>query len=87
MVETGFKSSRSFELQSSEGVKMSVAAGLGVSLVSRRTIEQELQQKILVTLSGMRLEVSSHIFIISRKDLRPSTAMLAYIAHTRKLVF
>ena len=87
LVETGFKPSRSFELQSSEGVKRSAAAGLGVSLVSRRMIEQELQHKILVILSGIGLDVSSHIYIVSRKDLRPSTSMLAFIAHVRKVVF
>ena len=85
--ENGLTPSRSFELQSSEGTKKSVAAGLGVSLVSRRTIEQELHDRTLVILSGKGLEVSSHISIVSRKDLRPSTSMLAFTAHVRKVLF
>ena len=72
------------ELYSCEGVKRGVAAGLGISLVSRRSIEQELTQKILAILEGSGLSAERVINIVAHKDVRPSAATLAFIAHIRK---
>ncbi len=82
----GMKPGNSFVLQSCEGVKRGVAAGLGISMVSRRAIEQEVRLKTVTILEGAGLQESSHLFVISRKDLRPSTATLAFLAHVRKSI-
>jgi DNA-binding transcriptional LysR family regulator len=86
LASVGIKPRHSFVLQSCEGVKRAVAAGLGISLVSQRAIYQEVQLKTLMILKGSGLQESGQLIIISRKDLRPTAATLAFLAHVRKSV-
>lgn len=75
---------RTLELPSCEAVKRAVAAGLGLSFVSRSAIDLELNQGLLTVLSGSGLSLSRQLYVISRKDVRLSPAALAFLAFVRK---
>jgi DNA-binding transcriptional LysR family regulator len=80
----GFSPQRTLELPSCEAVKRAVAAGLGLSFVSRSAIELELSQGVLAVLQGPGLSLSRQLYLISRKDVRLSPAALAFLAFVRK---
>lgn len=67
-----------------EGVKRVVAAGLGVSFVSRRAVALEVAQGLVQVLGGEALRIPRTIAVVAHKDLRPSAAALAFLAHLRK---
>jgi DNA-binding transcriptional LysR family regulator len=66
-------------LGSTEAIKRSVAAGVGVSFVSRLTIEQELQDERLATVAikGFRLRRSLHV--VQARDQSLSSAVRAFL--------
>jgi len=80
----GIQPDKSLELCGCEGVKRAVAAGLGLSVVSRWTIEMELSLGILAIISGDELCLERSLYVISRKDRRSSAAGLAFLAYLRK---
>jgi DNA-binding transcriptional LysR family regulator len=80
----GIQPARSLELRSCEGVKRAVAAGLGISFVSKHAVELELAQGLLAVLEGPDMRASRELSIVSHKDVRPSAAALAFLAHLRK---
>jgi len=67
-----------------EGVKRAVAAGLGVSFVSHHAIEIEVAQGLVKVLTGEVLRLPRSLLIITHKDIRPSVAVLAFLAYLRK---
>ncbi|MFQ5856691.1 MAG: LysR substrate-binding domain-containing protein [Anaerolineae bacterium] len=104
----GIQPARSLELRGCEGVKRAVAAGLGISFVSKHAVELELAQGLLTVLEGpdtsatpvtsallstglsrveglsTSLRATQELSIVSHKDVRPSAAALAFLAHLRK---
>ncbi|MFQ6013992.1 MAG: selenium metabolism-associated LysR family transcriptional regulator [Anaerolineae bacterium] len=84
MARLGIQPHRTLELSGCEAVKRSVAAGLGVSFVSRYAIGLELAQGVLSVLEGPGLCLSRQLYIISRKDIRPTAAVLTFTAHLHK---
>lgn len=74
------------ELNGCEAVKRGVAAGMGIAVVSGRSIEVEVREGLVrsVRLEGLRLE--RELSIISRKGARPSAASLAFVALAQKLL-
>jgi DNA-binding transcriptional LysR family regulator len=80
----GIHARRRLELQGCEAVKRVVAAGLGLSFISRHAIALELQQKVLTVLSGPGLALTRQLYVASRKDARLSSAALAFLALARK---
>lgn len=80
----GMKPQRMLEMNGCEAVKRAVAAGLGLSFVSRYAIDLELGQGVLTVLRGPGLNVSRQLYAISRKDTRLSPAALAFLAFVRK---
>ena len=72
------------ELRGCEGVKHAVAAGLGLSVVSRMAIEMEMSAGVLGVIRGEGLSLPRSLQIITRKDRRPSAAGLAFLAYSRK---
>lgn len=80
----GIRPAQSLELRGCEGVKRAVAAGLGISFVSRHAVELELAQGLLVMLEGPEFHANRELSIVSHKDVRPSAAALAFLAHLRK---
>jgi DNA-binding transcriptional LysR family regulator len=85
LTQLGIEPARSLELRGCEGVKRVVAAGLGISLVSRHAVELELAQGLLAVLEGPDLHATQELTVVSHKDVRPSAAALAFLAHLRKV--
>lgn len=83
----GVKPQRALEMNGCEAVKRAVAAGLGLSFVSRYAIDLELEQRVLIVLQGPGLSLSRQLHIISRKDARLSPGALAFLALARKRTF
>ncbi|MCZ7572004.1 MAG: LysR family transcriptional regulator [Ardenticatenaceae bacterium] len=84
LVRWGVQPRQTLVINGCEGVKQVVAAGLGVSFVSRRALALELAQGILRVLTGEGLALPRPIAVVAHKDLRPSAAALAFLAHLRK---
>ncbi len=80
----GLKLGKSLIMESPEAIKRAVAAGLGLSFISRFAVALELKRGELstVALKGLRLERS--LDIISRKDVRLPVSALAFAALFRK---
>lgn len=66
------------EVGSNEAIKQSVQAGLGLGLLSRVTIEQELELKRLVVLDVAEFPIMRHWYIVHRKGKRLSDAAQAF---------
>ena len=89
----GVRANRVLVINSCEGVKRAVAAGLGLSFVSHHAITLELAQGLIQELPGEDPNatarsgigrISRSLFIATHKDIRPSAAALAFLAHVRK---
>ncbi|GAB4510713.1 MAG: LysR family transcriptional regulator [Sulfuricaulis sp.] len=62
------------EVGSNEAIKQSVQAGLGLGLLSRATIEQELELKRLTELDVAEFPIMRHWYVMHRKGKRLSGA-------------
>ena len=66
------------EVGSNEAIKQSVQAGLGLGLLSRATIEQELELKRLVELDVAEFPIMRHWYMVHRKGKRLSAVAEAF---------
>ena len=66
------------EVGSNEAIKQSVQAGLGLGLLSRATIEQELTLKRLVVLDVAEFPIMRHWYLVHRRGKRLSDAAEAF---------
>ncbi len=66
------------EVGSNEAIKQSVQAGLGLGLLSRATIEQELTLKRLVVLDIEDFPIMRHWYVVHRKGKRLSASAGAF---------
>lgn len=66
------------EVGSNEAIKQSVQAGLGLGLLSRATIEQELALRRLVVLDVAEFPIMRHWYVVHRKGKRLSAAADAF---------
>ncbi len=82
----GFRPGKVMELAGCEAVKRGAMAGMGLAAVSGYSVEIELRQGLLGIITVDRLRLEREISIISRKDVRPSAAALAFTALAHKLV-
>lgn len=75
----------SMEMASNETIKQAVMAGMGLSFISRHTIELELQTERLVTLDVRGLPVLRHWYVahLARKRLSPTAAAFKQFVLTR----
>jgi DNA-binding transcriptional LysR family regulator len=76
--ERGMRLKTGMEVGSNEAIKQSVQAGLGLGLLSRATIEQELALKRLVVLEIEDFPIMRHWFVVHRHGKRLSTAAAAF---------
>ena len=76
--ERGMRLKTGMEVGSNEAIKQSVQAGLGLGLLSRATIEQELTLKRLVVLDVADLPIMRHWYVVHRKGKRLSAAAEAF---------
>jgi DNA-binding transcriptional LysR family regulator len=76
--ERGMKLRTGMEVGSNEAIKQSVQAGLGLGLLSRATIEQELALKRLVVLDIAEFPIMRHWYVVHRRGKRLSGAAEAF---------
>jgi len=76
--ERKMKFKTGMEVGSNEAIKQSVQAGLGLGLLSRATIEQELTLKRLVELDVSDFPIMRHWYVVHRKGKRLSAAAEAF---------
>ena len=74
----GLKQKTGMEVGSNEAIKQSVQAGLGLGLLSRTTIEQELALKRLVVLDIAEFPIMRQWFVVHRRGKRLSAAAEAF---------
>jgi LysR family transcriptional regulator, low CO2-responsive transcriptional regulator len=71
--ERGMHLKTGMEVGSNEAIKQSVQAGLGLGLLSRATIEQELALDRLVVLDVIDFPIMRHWYMVHRRGKRLST--------------
>lgn len=76
--ERGMRLKTGMEVGSNEAIKQSVQAGLGLGLLSRVTIEQELALKRLVVLDVAEFPIMRHWYIVHRRGKRLSAPAEAF---------
>jgi DNA-binding transcriptional LysR family regulator len=76
--ERGMRLKTGMEVGSNEAIKQSVQAGLGLGLLSRATIEQELALERLAVLDVADFPIMRHWFVVHRKGKRLSAAAEAF---------
>jgi len=88
--ERGMKLKTGMEVGSNEAIKQSVQAGLGLGLLSRATIEQELTLKRLAVLNILDFPIMRHWFLVHRRGKRLSPVAQAFhdfiLTDAKKLV-
>lgn len=72
------------ELNGCEAVKQAVMAGVGVAVVSRFSASLELRCGVLRAVAVPELTLTRDLHIVTRKDARPSTALLVFLSLARK---
>jgi DNA-binding transcriptional LysR family regulator len=76
--ERGMKLRTGMEVGSNEAIKQSVQAGLGLGLLSRATVEQELELKRLEVLDIEDFPIMRHWYVVHRQGKRLSAAAEAF---------
>ncbi len=76
--ERGMRLKTGMEIGSNEAIKQSVQAGLGLGLLSRATIEQELVLKRLAVLDIADFPIMRHWYVVRRRGKRLSAAAEAF---------
>ncbi|HEY4690946.1 MAG TPA: LysR substrate-binding domain-containing protein [Anaerolineae bacterium] len=80
LARLGLVSRQVLEMTGCEAVKRAVSAGLGVAFVSQYAIQLELAHRLLHVPDISELRFARQLFVLARKDARPSAATLAFIA-------
>jgi DNA-binding transcriptional LysR family regulator len=73
----GIGLSNTMQIESNEVIRLSVASGLGVSVVSEHTLKEGRESLAVLPVAGFPLE--SHWYLVTRKDRRLSAAALQFI--------
>ena len=76
--ERGFVPAATIEMSSNEAIKQSVEAGLGLGVVSRHTIELELEAGLLRVLDVTHFPIRRRWYVVHRVEKRLSAAALAF---------
>jgi DNA-binding transcriptional LysR family regulator len=84
----GMELSNTMQIESNEAIRLSVASGLGLSVISAHTLQEGREKLAILPVTGFPLE--SNWYLVSRKDRRlPHAAMqlIAFMAqHLRECV-
>jgi len=76
----GIAPAGTMELTGSEAVKRAVAAGLGIGCASRHAITLEVKHGLLTAVDHPGLRFQRMLYLVTRKDARPSPTILAFTA-------
>ena len=68
------------EMGSTQAIKQAVRAGVGVSLISRRAVEDECRAGVVSCLTIERLDVQRVFYLITHRDRTRSPLGLAFLA-------
>lgn len=68
----GIELGNTMQIESNEAIRLSVKAGLGLSVISAHTLQQQLDGIVVLPVTGFPLE--SHWYLVRRKDKRLSHA-------------
>ena len=68
------------EIGHTEAIKQAVAANLGVSILSTRTVRTEVDSGLLVAVPIAGMTISRMLLLAQRRDYRPSSAARAFLA-------
>jgi len=80
LADQGIALVRTMELTGCEAVTRAVAAGLGIGFASRRAITLEVEHGQLSVIDYPELRFQRLLYLVTRKDARPSPAVLAFTA-------
>lgn len=84
LARVGARPRRLLELNGCEAVKRAAMAGLGVAMVSGYSVALELRCGELCRVPVPELRLTRDLYIVTRKDVRPSAAALAFLSLVRK---
>lgn len=76
--ERGIRLTTGMEVGSNEAIKQSVQTGLGLGLLSRDTLEQELSLKRLAILDVAEFPILRHWYVVHRRGKRLPTVAQAF---------
>lgn len=80
LIQRGFQHQPAMSLGSTEAIKRAVAAGAGISLVSRLAVSDELDAGTLVVLPVNDLQLERPLHKLSLRNKQPSRAVQAFAA-------
>ena len=78
LTQRGLQHAAAMSLGSTEAIKQAVAAGAGISLVSRLAVRSELAAKTLVLLPVEDLQLERPLHMLSLRNKQPSRAVQAF---------
>jgi DNA-binding transcriptional LysR family regulator len=68
------------EMGSTQAIKQAVRAGIGISLISKRAVEDECRARLLHCLGVKDLRVSRSFYLVTHRDRSRSPLALAFLA-------
>jgi DNA-binding transcriptional LysR family regulator len=78
LARKGLAPTPAFSLGSPEAIKRAVAAGLGVAIMSRLAVADELRAGRLVTVTLADLKINRPLFVVRMKNMQPSSAGVGF---------
>ena len=67
------------EMGSTQAIKQAVRAGVGVSLISRRAVEEECRARLLVCVTMRDLTISRAFYLVTHRDRSRSPLAQAFL--------
>jgi DNA-binding transcriptional LysR family regulator len=71
------------EMATTEAVRQSIRAGIGISILSKRAIAEDLERGALFAVSLKGIRFVRPIYLIQRKKRQPSPICAAFLEHLR----
>lgn len=84
LVREGITPTRFIQLSNTEMVKRAVMAGMGITFLSRHTVDIELENKLLFAPELPNLRMNRSLLCVYPKNIRLSPAALAFLSHLKK---
>ena len=75
------------EIASTQAIKQAVRAGMGVSMISRRAVEDECRARLLACVTLRDLTVSRAFYLITHRDRSRSPLAQAFLAFVESQPF
>lgn len=75
----GLELADTMQIESNEAIRLSVASGLGLSVISAHTLQEGRDEVAVLDVDGFPLE--SHWYLVSRRDRRLSHAAMALVRY------